>query len=364
MTTTDRAIIPDEIHEGPDAIRATLQATRPGASEAAALLAGRDVRRVFVIGNGTSYHSALAATALYRRHAAPDDPVVLPLTAADFRTYRPALGSRDAVVAISASGEFPDVIGALDDVRGTVPTIGIGHVAGSSMTRSADTVVLSAGGPSRVPVMTKTFSATLVAAELTLLALLGDGVLDRVSAEIGRAADDAAATIRGAEAVMDDAVDFVARYQHIFVVGAGMAHIAALEAALKLKEIALIHAEGGETWEMTSGAATMLGPDSLVIGLAVPGKGCAATEDFLRHAAEWGSATLEVAARRTNEGSLLVELPADSMEDHAPLSAVPAVALIAFGTASSRGIDPDRPGWVRRYHAQGLDHVIGAKEQA
>ena len=56
----------------------------------------------------------------------------------------------------------------------------------------------------------------------------------------------------------------------------------------------------------------------------------------------------------------LLPLPADAAEDHAPLSAVPPVALLAFALARARGANPDRPDWIERYHSQGLRHILGA----
>jgi len=362
MTSPASGIIPTEIEAGPEAIRATLAGATAPAREAAEYLVGRDVRRVFVIGNGTSYHSALAAAALHARHAGPDDAIVVARTAGDFRTYRPKLGPRDAVIGISASGEFADVVAVFEELRGHVPTIGIVHVPGSSLTRLADRIVTSAGGPSQVPVMTKTFSATLVATELTLLALLGDDPFRAGSTAIEAAAAQAAAAISATAPRLEALVDRLDRHQRVFVVGAGLAHAAALEAALKLKEIALVHAEGGETWEVTSGAATMIDERSAVIALAPPGPGRAATADLLRHLAAWGAATIEVGPEPIVRDSILVELPPSAEEDHAPLTCVPPVALAAFALARRRGIDPDRPEWVARYHSQGLRHIVGVEE--
>jgi glucosamine--fructose-6-phosphate aminotransferase (isomerizing) len=357
-------LIPREIHDGPDAIRSTLREAGPAAGEAAALLRDRDVRRVFVIGNGTSRHSALAASALYARHAGPDDPVAIAMTAGEFRTYRPALGSRDAVVGISASGEFGDVVGAFRELQGVVPTVAIVHVPGSTLTGVADRVVTSSGGPSHVPVMTKTFSATLVAAEMTLLAMLDEARTGPVLREIEAAAGHADAAIAATEAILGVTLDRLARYDHVFVVGAGIAHYAAMEAALKLKEIALVHAEGGETWEATSGAATLLDERALVIALAPPGPGRAATADLVRHARGWGAAVIEIAAEASVEDALLIDLPVTADEDHATLTTVPPVALLAFALARSRGLQPDRPEWVARYHSQGLRHIVGVEEPA
>jgi glutamine---fructose-6-phosphate transaminase (isomerizing) len=359
MTVT--GIVADEIHAGPEAIRATLRDAIEPAREAAAHLRDRGSRRVFVIGNGTSYHSALAAAGLYARRAGPEDPVVVPLTAGAFRTYTPELGAGDAVVGISASGEFADVVAVIDGLRGTTPTVGIVHVPDSSLTRLADRIVLSGGGPSSVPVMTKTFSATLVATELTLLAVLGSSALADGAADIAAAADDAEMAIAGAEGRLDEIVGVLDRVDHVFVVGAGLAHVAAMEAALKLKEIALVHAEGGETWEATSGAATMIDDRAAVIALAPDGAGRGATEDLVGHVASWGATTIEVAPRAAAPGSLLVPIPGRAREDHAPLVAVPPVALAAFALARRRGIDADRPDWVARYHSQGLRHIVGVE---
>ena len=228
----------------------------------------------------------------------------------------------------------------------------------------ASRTVLSAGGPSTVPVMTKTFSCTLVATELVLLALLGADRAAPVVDEIARAADHAQAAIAAAEPLIPVLVERLAGREHLFVAGGGLAYPAALEAALKLKEMALVHAEGAETWEMTSGVATMLGPSAVVIGLAPAGPARGAMADLLGHAAGWGADIIEVGPEALVPGSSLIPLPAAALEDHAPLTAVPPVALLAFALARSRGANPDHPGWIERYHSQGLTHILGAGEAA
>lgn len=357
-------IIPTEIGDEPAAIRDTLAESADAARRAATALRSRGVRRVHVIGNGTSYHSSLAAAALYRRHALPDDPDVIALTAGEFRTYLPELGPNDAVIGISASGEFRDVVGVFEKLRGRVPTVAIVHVAGSTLDRTADHVVRSAGGPSHVPVMTKTFAATLVATELVLAELLGGERAQRIRASIARAADHAAAAMEEARPRVAALADTLTDAGHLFVVGSGLAHLAALEAALKLKEMAIVHAEGTESWEMASGAATIVDAATVVVALAPYGPGNAATVDVARHAARWGARVIEVAPIGSIEGADLLPIPAGAEEDQAPLTTVPPIALLAFELARRRGHDPDHPGWVERYHSQGLRHIVGVGEEA
>lgn len=352
-------IIPAEIEQGPDAIRDTVAGARDSARAVATRLRARGVRRVHVVGNGTSYHSSLAVAALYARHAGASDPVVVPMTAGSFVTYPPDLGEHDAIIGISASGEFRDVVAAAETWRDRVPFVGVVHVPGSSLTRLATDLVMSAGGPSHVPVMTKTFSSTLVATELVALELLGPERADPVVAGILAAADHAAAVIAAATPMVASLADRLAAAEHLFVVGSGLAHVAAMEAALKLKEMAIVHAEGTETWEMASGAATIVGPGSVVIALAPDGPGRTATADVVAHAAAWGATVIEIGPDALAAGTTLIPLPSAAAEDHAPLTSVPPVALLAYALARRRGHDPDRPDWVERYHSQGLRHIVG-----
>jgi glutamine---fructose-6-phosphate transaminase (isomerizing) len=356
-------IVPSEIEAEGRAIRATLVESLPAARAAAETLRAAGARRIYVTGNGTSYHSALAAATGYRRLAAAEDPTVIALGAGELRNYMPALDRRDAVIGISASGEFRDVVAIFDELRGRVPTIGVVHVPGSTLARvTADTVV-SAGGPSHVPVMTKTFVSTLAATHLLLGELLGGARAGSVREALARAADDVDAAVAAASPVVAPLADELAGCEHIFVVGSGNATAAALEAALKLKEMALVHAEGAESWEMATGAATMVGPGTVVIALAPQGRGRGATLDVARHAALWGARVVEVGPGTgcgpEIEGAAWLPMPATAAEDYAPLTAVAPVALLAFVLARRRGHDPDRPDWVERYHSQGLRHIVG-----
>jgi glucosamine--fructose-6-phosphate aminotransferase (isomerizing) len=352
-------IVPSEILEGPGAIRVTVAAAEGHVRAIAGELHARGVRRVWVIGNGTSYHSSLHAAGLARRLAGPDDPIAIPVTAGDFLTFRPRLGQGDAIVGISASGEFRDVLGVFEDVRGRIPTVGIVHAPGSSLTRIADHVVLSAGGPSGAPVMTKTFSSTLSATILMLGAILGDESLFEVTAGLRLAADQAEQAIADAWPIVEGLAEQLVDVQHLFVVGGGLAYPAALEAALKLKEMALVHAEASETWEMASGPATMVGAGTVVVSLAPDGPARAATDDVVRHCRAWGARIIEIAPSRAVADSHLLTVPVGVDERFAPLTVVPPVALLAYVLAGLRGATPDRPGWTERYRSQGLTHIVG-----
>ena len=207
--------------------------------------------------------------------------------------------------------------------------------------------------------MTKTFSSTLSATILMLGAIVGDEVLLEVSAGLRLAADHADRAIADAWLLVEEIAAELADAEHLFVVGGGLAYPAALEAALKLKEMALVHAEASETWEMASGPATIVGPGTVVISLAPDGAARAATDDVVRHCREWGARVIEVAPGRAVPDSRLLAIPAGADERFAPLTAVPPVALLAYVLAGLRGATPDQPTWTERYHSQGLTHIVG-----
>lgn len=352
-------IILAEIESEPDAIAASLN-LREAARETVARVRARGLRRLYVIGNGTSYHTGLAAATLYRRMAQPHEPLVVPMTAGEFYHYPPALGPDDALLGISASGEFREVVAAVRAVHGRVPTIGVVHATGSTLAGIADHVLLAPGGPTAVPVMTKTFASTFAVTCVLMGELLGGDRANQVADSLQLAANAASKAIADATARVASIAGTMDKAQSIFVVGGGCAFPAALEAALKLKEMALVHAEGVETWEMETGAATLIGPRTTVIALEPAGPALEAVRRLVRHCADWGAPIIEVAVEPTVEGSQVLPLPDGAAEDYAALVAVPPVALLAFALARLRGLDPDRPAWASRYRSQGLTHVIGA----
>ena len=351
-----------EISDEPAAIRATLAASREAARETAQALLAGGVRRVHLIGNGTSFHSSLATALVHRRLARAGDPLVQAWTAGEFRHYAPDLTDSDAVVGISASGEFRDVVAVAEALKGRIPTVAIVHAPGSTLTGLADHVILSAGGPSSVPVMTKTFASTLAAAILFVGELLGDDRADQAVTALAAAADHAKEAIDRSAPLVGALAEELATADHVFVVGSGGGYVAALEGALKLKEMALIHAEGSESWEMASGAATLIGPASTVVALGPNGRGREAVLDVTRHCADWGARIVEIAPQPAIPGAEFLPLAAAADEDFASLSALPPLALLADALARVRGIDPDVPAWTERYRSQGLTHVIGAGE--
>jgi fructoselysine-6-P-deglycase FrlB-like protein len=122
--------------------------------------------------------------------------------------------------------------------------------------------------------------------------------------------------------------------------------------------MAILHAEGSETWEMASGPATVVSERSLCVALYTGGEGDQSTAETARHARKWGARVLETGPVSL-VGDWHLPVPACAVPSFASLALVPPLALLAYRTARARGYDPDRPAWRDRYVSQGMTHIIG-----
>jgi glucosamine--fructose-6-phosphate aminotransferase (isomerizing) len=349
-------LIPQEIEDTPAAIRATLIDTRPAAREVANILRPQSPRRIYLIGNGTSLYTSMAATYVARMLAVADAPFVLAVPAGEFRYFMPEVDSKDVVVGMSASGEFRDVLAVFEQLRGKCSLVGITHVPGSSLSKLADHLLVSSGGPSRVPVMTKTYASTLTALHLLLLELFSAG--PAYFDDLAASADRCEQALFQAKRILPELVPLVAKYDHAFYFGAGNAFAASLEGALKMKEMALLHAEGSETWEMASGPATVVSEKTFCAALYTGDTSDASTAVTARHARQWGARLLDIGPQEV-AGDFHILAVAPAHPAFASLSLVPPLALLAYQVARARGQNPNQPVLRERYYSQGMTHILG-----
>ncbi len=225
---------------------------------------------------------------------------------------------------------------------------------------------MSAGGPSSVPVMTKTFASTLTAAEI----LLARRLFERRARATRSPTRPRARRRRTPSSAIDAAEPMVRRPcrptsrppSTSSSSAAAAAYVAALEGALKLKEMALVHAEGTESWEMASGAATLDRPD-VDRRRARPARprsrGRRSTSPATAASGAPGSSRSP--RSRSIAGADHLPIAADAVRGpREPRHACRRSRSSPTRSPGSVGIDPDEPGWTERYRSQGLTHVIGA----
>src|SRR6185312_16066586 len=163
-------------------------------------------------------------------------------------------------LALSQSGETADIIEAMLASRRRGAKIGaLVNVRGSTLDRLADYVVPLGAGPEQCVLSTKAYTAKLAVLTLTAHTLAGTPEVGRDL--LNRAADalDGFLAAGGSERVRAVA-ERVAGAAHLYAVGRGLNYPTALEAALKIKEVSYVHAEGFAAGELKHGVIALIAP--------------------------------------------------------------------------------------------------------
>ena len=358
--SAERGSFPDfmlkEIHEQPRAITASLGGRRAeDVSVDVPSLSHVDlgaVRRVVMVGCGTSLHAGLAARAAFEAWARV--PVECEI-ASEFR-YRPLpVDPGTLVVGISQSGETADTLGALRHVReGQGTVLALTNVVGSAMAREASDVRYTQAGPEVGVAATKTHVAQVVVLqELALQMASARRTLAPLRvAHLTSCLRDLPTQVAKVLAQAEDICDVARRYvdaRDFFFVGRGTGYAVALEGALKLKEIAYVRAEGYAAGELKHGPIALIEPGVVVV--AIVGTGELRTK-MLSNIAELrarGATVVAVGAEGDDEvfevadHVLRVPRPEPGTELLSPVVEVVPLQLFAYALARARGLDVDKP---------------------
>jgi glutamine---fructose-6-phosphate transaminase (isomerizing) len=327
MTYLDTGLWAD-VRELPGALGETLTAV-DGVAEAAELLRADGVDRIVATGNGAAYYVAHALWLAALETEAGGPPIVaVPcgIAVRDRFRWRPG----DAVLAVSSSGEFRDVVEIARRASGR-PCVAITANADSSLADAASATVLQRVASQRAVTHTQALAGAYAAGLALWAAITGDGEL---AALLARAPDVAARAV--AEAETSALPEFASLPPAAVVVGGGTAWAAALELALMLKEIARIPAEGVETREGATSAMFGLEEGHLMVSLDSAGDPLG--DEAVRLCAAAGATTLRLAGPPGADSRL------------APITTLPAAAALSAELALAAGHDVDRPTWTDAYY--------------
>jgi glucosamine--fructose-6-phosphate aminotransferase (isomerizing) len=346
-----------EIFEQPQVIKETLSGRIDEAgdvhlgAELGAITPERlaSITKIAITGCGTAYHAGLVG--MYLLRSLVHLPVEMEL-ASEFRYGDPVIDPSTLVIAMSQSGETADTIEAVRIAKESgCGVLGICNVLGSHLTRLADGMIFTRGGPEIGVAASKTYVSQVAAMTLfaLYLARLRGSTPERRLREIA----DGTRLLPAAVDVVLDTSDHIRRVarsvrraQSVLFLGRYVNFPTALEGALKLKEISYIHAEGYPAGEMKHGPIALLDPTVPVVGIA--------TDDRVRE--KMLSNLMESKAR---EAPVIVVANHDDAEAHAvadhvflvpkvdellsPIVNVIPLQLLAYHIADIEGKDVDQP---------------------
>ncbi len=344
-----------EIFEQPDALRNTIRG-RLDPTGGTAILSGLNlsprelaaIRRMVIIGCGTSLHAGMVGKYLFEALA---DIPASPEQAAEFRYCNPIVGPDDWVIALSQSGETADTLAAVrESIRKGALVSGLCNVVGSTIAREAGRGVYLHAGPEISVASTKAFTAQVTALLMTALKLGRTRRLSReegirLVGEIMRVPDLVSGVLERNDAIAR-AAERHARANDMFFIGRGILYPTALEGALKIKEIAYVHAEGYQAAELKHGPIALLCPQTPVVALLADIPGKEKTLGNVQECRARQAPVIGIVTEGDAEAAAAVEdaiaIPRTSPE-LAPIVTAVALQLFAYHVARLRGCEIDQP---------------------
>ena len=266
-----------EIHEQPDVIRQCLagridEANQIRIEQFFGDHVWHEIDRVNIIACGTAYHAGLMGKFMFEKLLRLPTDVYY---SSEFRYGDPVLSPKSLAIFVSQSGETADSLAALRLCKSKrIRTMGVVNVVGSSIARECDRTVFTQAGPEISVASTKAYTAQVLV--LTLLALYIAQVQETPGVRVPEVVEalkqmsTQASKVLELEAQVKDLASEIKDMPLCFFLGRGADAYAALEGALKLKEVAYIPTQESPAGEMKHG------PLALVqgCGLGFRGDGC------------------------------------------------------------------------------------------
>ncbi len=309
----------------------------------------RDIRRVVLIGMGTSLHAAMIGRRYFEELARLPAEVD---NASEFRYRQPIIGPDTLVVSVSQSGETVDVLEAMAiATEAAALQVTVCNTEGAQTTRVAGGTVYTRAGLERGVASTKCFVSAIAA--LYVLALKLGEARGTLSAEqlAGRIRElaqvpDAAARTLANRAPFESLANHFYDAQHLLFLGRGLAYPAAMEGALKMKEISYVHAEGYAAGEMKHGPIALIDRSFPTVAVATKHALRSKIISNIEQVQARGGEVLAVVTEGDDEIIGLADHSLAVPEVSAlfePLIASLPMQLLAYYVAVRRGCDVDQP---------------------
>src|SRR5213594_2448295 len=298
------------------------------------ILAG--AKDIYITGSGTSYHSAL----IFKHMLARFGKIRAETAVSSESQYALAsMDSNSVLVAISQSGETADVLDSVRLARNQgAKILSIVNVTTSSLARASDACLSTNCGPEIGVAATKSFTGQL-ALIYNITDRLCEKCLETERADLAVAVENVVANqgsvIKVAEQ-MKDASD-------IYLLGRSLHYPIALEGALKLKELAYVHAEGIAAGELKHGPLALMERNTFVIMINPRDETFNDTISNAHEIKARGATVIGISDRKDDVYDYWIEIPHIKQEAYYPIAEVIPLQILAYQLALAKNADPDYP---------------------
>ena len=297
--------------------------------------------RLYIVAAGTSYHAGLVGKRLFEQWAGIPTEVHL---SSEFAYEQPLLSEKPFFIFLTQSGETADSREVLQNVNAQgFKSLTLTNVEKSTLWREATYALPLLAGPEIAVASTKAYVA-----QVGLQAILAYAVADRDALGFNLEQDLSKIAV-GIQGIVDDketlqrvANEMLVESRNAFFIGRGVDSTVSLEAALKLKEISYVQAEGFAAGELKHGTLALIEEGTPVIALITQSKTAGLVRGNLAETQARGSRAYTIVTEElAKEGDDFI-LP-NVNELLSPLLSVVPTQLLAYYTSLGRGLDLDRP---------------------
>ena len=322
-----------EINEQPKIIEYIVNHEKESIKRLASAI--KKFKKVYFIGCGTSFFAGLTGTYFFSKIA---KLFVNPIVASEFSYYLDSIDENTLVVALSQSGETIDIIDNVKKIKDKKGTIfALTNVLGSTLYRLADDKIPLNAGPEKCVVATKSYIA-----QITILYLASH----IISNSYKKGAKELLETTKQIKKLISSKqIKKIAKKikdkEHIFIIGRGVSYPAALESALKIKEVSYIHAEGFPAGELKHGVIALIEKNTPVI---VYNPDDETYKDTLASAYEVkarGAFVIGISSKPSSVYDNFIKIEKTGTSTIIPQVVI--AQLLGYYLALEKGYDPDKP---------------------
>ena len=322
-----------EISEQPHTIMQAGKNTSDSIAQCADYI--RHAKSIYITGSGTSYNSALVAKFLMQKYAKIK---IEPIISSELSFSPDTIEPNSILIAISQSGESADVLEAVSIAKKAGSKIlSIVNLLTSSLVHESSLVMGMNCGPEIGVAATKSFTS-----QLAILYKLTENLCDNcIGVDFERASESISKVLENPTKIQAIARE-IKEVSDIYVLGRGIHYPIAAEAALKLKELTYIHAEGLPGGELKHGPLALMDANSYVV---IINPDDSTYQDTINSASEIkarGAKIIGISNKNNDVYDHWIEIPSVS-EPMYPLIEIIPIQLLAYYSAIEKDTDPDYP---------------------
>jgi len=293
-------------------------------------------KKLFMVACGTSYNAALAAEYEFLKKG------IMPkvIRAHEFKNYSKFVDENSIILAISQSGETIDLIDALKSIKNSgTEIISIVNVQGSTLDRMSDKRIYMNVGPEICVLSTKSYTASV--SILMLLAGCMNESYETIKEELNEINRHIYyLTSENARKYIKELSQLLRYTNHLFTIGRKRDYTTAMEAALKIKEVSYIHAEGFAGGQIKHGPIAMIENGTPCI-VFVPNDN---SDEILSNAQELKSrGAFIIGVSDTNHNVFDFWIKVRGPDKFSPILRTIPIQILAYYLAVLKGLDPDKP---------------------